>query len=225
MNGTPEQYRSFYRERVPLSHSALMLETQAILGFGVENIAPNLTLPSSFWIGLQELIQKLAKSSLKSVQKLEAKVAAEKLLSAFGTVTTAPTIEPHNELSQRVLETQENLQLTLSESKFIFATLIQKIEQMIRDYHEAQLAVLPTEEEDEQVANYLQKSDAGGHRVITESISESNRAFSPMERKRKQKRKKIRRSYLIWMQRVKQIKQMIFEGNSSMQTELNLSAA
>lgn len=220
-NGSIAQYRMFYRERVALPTEVLRLEAVALLGFDFEKILSSASFPPAFWAALRVLMQKISKLSLETVVKTEEAVTADELLTAFGSVTTEPTITPHTELTAKVAETHTGLVLTLTESKLAFATLLKQVEQLVITFHQEQLQAIPTQEADKKVENYLSaKRHAASHKTVEQSYENSSRAFSVQKKKRRELRRRVTESFKTWMDFISETTQTVFGATSASRQQL-----
>jgi len=219
-NGSIAQYRKFYRDRVTLPTEVLTLEAMALLGFDFEKILSDASFPSTFWAALRVLIQKISNLSLKTVVKTEEAVTADQLLTAFGAVTTEPTIIPHTQLTAKVAETHTGLVLTLTESKLAFATLLEQIKHLVITFHQEQLQAIPTQEADEKVADYLANKRNASHITVAQSYDNSNRAFSILQKKRGESRRRVKQSLETWMSFISETTQTVFGATTASRQQL-----
>ena len=219
-NGSIGQYKAFYGERVTLPTEVLTLEAVALAGFDFEKIFSNYSFPPAFWTSLRILIEKISKLSTQTVSKTEEKITADTLLTAFGTVTTEETIQPHSELTTKVKETYANLTLTLTESRLVFATLLAQIKQTVIAFHQEQLQAIPTQEADEKVANYLSRQGQQSNSVITTSLENSQRAFNMQQKKREESRRRVKQSLKIWMGFISETTQTVLGGTTASRQQL-----
>jgi hypothetical protein len=219
-NGSIRQYRAFYGERVAMPHEVLNLETLALIGFNFEKMFSNLEFPSTFWISIRILIQKMTKVSMQEVSRTEEKITADALLTAFGPATTQETIQPHQELTIRAQETHDNLEFNLIESRIAFITMFTQIRQIIIAFHQEQLQAIPTEEADKKVATYLSKQRSKSNLIITKSIQKSRIAFAVQQKKHEESRERLNRSLKIWMNFTSEISQIIIGGSNVMKQHL-----
>ncbi len=219
-NGTIGQYQAFYGERVTLPSEVLTLELAAVMGFNLENIFSDISFPPTFWSALQILTQKLSMISLQSIQHTEEKITADTLLTAFGAVTTAETIEPHRELTGKAQETHAQLVFSLTESKLAFATMISQLKKMIISFHQEQLLSIPSEDDDEKVNQYLSKTGQRGNSVINKSLDNSQRAFSIQQRKRKKSRERVQESLELWTIFTTDMSRIIWGGNEVVEQQI-----
>lgn len=221
-NGTPEQYRSFYGQRVEMSQRVLSMETLAQLGFNFDKMVGNIKFPPSFWASLRLLVQNLSKTSLESVSRVEEHSAADKLLGNFGDVTTETTIKPHSELTTKVEATYANLNLSITESKLAFTLMLAQIKQLISSYHQDQLAAIPTEESDKKVTKYVdggsQRSD---NKTVLKSFNNSQRAVGALRKKHQRTRQRVSKSLGLWTNFIAQMEATVFGGNMEMGRKLN----
>lgn len=223
-NGTPEQYRSFYGQRVEMSQGVLNMETLALLGFNFDKMVGNIKFPASFWTSLRLLVQNLSKISLEAVSRVEQYSAADTLLNNFGTVTTEETIQPHSELKTKVEKTHAGLSLNMTESKLAFVLMLQQIKQLIVSYHQEQLAVIPTEEAEKKVASYVDQGvGRDGTSTVTKSFSNSQREFSVKRRKNKKLRKRLDSSLKLWTSFINTMETTIFGGNMAIESKLRMA--
>lgn len=222
-NGTPEQYRAFFGERVNMSGDLLSLESMALLAFDFREIIDSISFPETFWTALNYLLNKLSDISIKAVNATENQIASATLLNLFGHVTTTETIEPHSDLTQKVEETHEELSVELGNTSMIYVAIMHQIKQLIIKFHEAQLLEIQSHEEDIEVEAYLKKGTLSSITSIENSFDQSTTVFSSIKNDRDKLRLEILKSLSSWLSFANGTVEILFSGHRAMSDGLQMS--
>jgi hypothetical protein len=223
-NGTVGQYRQFYGERAEMPAEVLSMESLALVAFNFERLVGDINFNYEFWSALRLTLQSLSNKSLDIVKSVQQQSAAGSLLSKFGAATSEQAMMPHKELTAKVVETQNNLNFNLSESKLALVLMIQQIKQLIFESHQEKLSAIPTEDSDNTVVSYVSVGAGAGkaeNPTVHKSFIDSQKPLDVIIKKNKTARYRINASLVQWLNFISGIESTIFGATTQVKSKLS----